>query len=108
MRSGDVASHVLRTFVDLAIARSQCCFLLFLDLVKAFDYALRELLFGFSHDCKTREQQENVFKLLNVPQDVASHVMDWNAAHGPILESIGVDCKARELMKPLYTNPWSS
>ena len=45
----DLAHHLVLTALDYAAAMSYSIFVLFVDLVKAFDKVLRELVMGFSH-----------------------------------------------------------
>ena len=49
-----------------------------LDLVKAFDYTVRELLFGFCDavDASGRTAKEDVLKSLNVGDDVLAYILD--------------------------------
>ena len=46
-KSGDLATHLLRTMLDLAPARCLSIAILFIDLVKAFDRVLREVGIGW-------------------------------------------------------------
>eukprot|EP00973_Karenia_brevis_P048822 6773256-Karenia_brevis.AAC.1 len=47
-----------------------------------------------------------IFEALNLPSNVASHIVTWLEDHGPILEELGVDKKAFELCKSLYSGSW--
>ena len=46
-KSGDFATHLLRSALDYAKARSLSIAILFVDLVKAFDRLLREIVIGW-------------------------------------------------------------
>ena len=110
LRGSDFASHILRSFIDLALARGMSCFILFCDLIKAFDFAVRELIFGYTFDSSSADEarKHEVFKSLNLPDDVAKHIVSWLEEHGPILEKLGVDKKAFALCKSLYTGSWAT
>eukprot|EP00973_Karenia_brevis_P046529 6452647-Karenia_brevis.AAC.1 len=43
-RGCDIANHIVRSFIDCAALLGNCLFVLFLDLVKAFDLVIREIL----------------------------------------------------------------
>ena len=45
LRGADFATHILVTFMDIC-RRKKSFFVLFVDLVKAFDRVIRELVFG--------------------------------------------------------------
>ena len=49
-RGTDFATHVVRTFLDMCMALSLSFFILFIDLVKAFDRVVRELVLGIPDD----------------------------------------------------------
>lgn len=44
---GAYAAHTLRTFLEVMVGQGTCYFALFLDLSKAFDFAIREVLGGW-------------------------------------------------------------
>ena len=46
-RGTAMASLYLHAFIDTCIARSVCYIILFVDLKKAFDHAIRELVTGW-------------------------------------------------------------
>ena len=46
LRGADVATHILVTFMEICRKRKTFFFVLFVDLVKAFDRVIRELVFG--------------------------------------------------------------
>ena len=47
-RGADYANHLARSVLDYAYLTNRCVSMLFLDLEKAFDHAVREYLWGFS------------------------------------------------------------
>ena len=51
-RGTDFANHIVQSFISGAALTSSCVFILFVDLVKAFDRALRELVFGMPPSSK--------------------------------------------------------
>ena len=50
----DFATHSVVTFITIAIIKQWCIFVLFVDLVKAFDKMLREIVFGFDDSVKKK------------------------------------------------------
>lgn len=49
-RGTDFAGHIIRCLLGVANLASLSIFVLFIDLVKAFDQAVREIVFGFPED----------------------------------------------------------
>ena len=45
-RSTDMATHIVRGFIDLAALRCMSCCVIYIDLIKAFDCAIRETVIG--------------------------------------------------------------
>ena len=50
-RGTDFASHVVLSFLEYCKVCSLCAFVLYVDLSKAFDKAIRELVLGIQFDC---------------------------------------------------------
>eukprot|EP00973_Karenia_brevis_P095956 12429960-Karenia_brevis.AAC.1 len=46
----DFASHIVRSFLEYCLCASLSYFVLFVDLVKAFDRIIRELVLGIPGD----------------------------------------------------------
>ena len=57
-RGTALASLSLRTFADLCMLRGWSLFVLFVDLSKAFDYAIREVVMGWMEPMKSRSRHQ--------------------------------------------------
>ena len=56
-KGGDFATHLLRTMLDYAESHKLSIAILFIDLVKAFDRLIREIVIGWSDlDGRTRSK----------------------------------------------------
>ena len=82
------------------------CIIIFLDLVKAFDYAIRQLLFGFDEPATEAEKTATLVQL-NLPTDVAAHIVSWLETNKSIFEQVGVDSKVGQLVCELYSGSWA-
>ena len=102
-RSTDFATHVLLSFIAVCNACAMSYFVLFVDLVKAFDRIVRELVFGWpAYASDPREYLRGIG--LN-PEQV-EWIAEYVAKHGSVLEQWGVDKKVIQLLKNLHACSW--
>ena len=104
-RGTDFASHVVLTFIDRCKALQLCTFILYVDLSKAFDKALRELVLGIPLDCKVPNEY---FASFGLAPDQVSWVMEFVSVHGPLMKQWGVPDKVVRLVKNLHSMSWLS
>ncbi|CAK0891691.1 unnamed protein product [Prorocentrum cordatum] len=103
-RGADYASMVVRLFISFATASKKSIFVLFLDLVKAFDKAIREIVFGFGP--MPPEDPAAAFEALGVSRPAAAWIASYLQTHGPVLLGWGVNEKAVEMAQALHAGAW--
>ena len=79
----DLAHHFLLVCIEFAQKKSLSIFILFLDLVKAFGKALRELVFGFPQDVAEDDQVAYLMSI-GVPAHDAQWLVDFIRSHGTV------------------------
>ena len=98
------ATHLLRSFIDHCNLVSASFFVLFVDLSKAFDVLIREILLswrqGFSGD-----KVEHLMSI-GLSRDDASTLHRDLQSDGGLLEFLGCDPSVCELINSLHTNSW--
>ena len=75
-----------------------------MDLTKAFDRVLRELLFGFPISGKDNPRQ--YLQNLGVAEEQASWICDWIEEKGPLFTQWGVHPKLTQLLCNLHDGAW--
>ena len=99
----DYPHHLVRAALDYArIAGLSAC-VVFVDLVKAFDRILRELIFGFPQGVI-----DHLAHLLSLglSDAQARWVLEHIAEHGTVLQQWGIDPKVIALVAALHTGSW--
>ena len=103
-RGTDFASHIVRSLIGVADVRCWSVFALFLDLIKAYDRVIRELVLGWPSNIETT----GLDYLLNL--GVNTSAAEWIAAFvdrtGGLLKLWGVDPKVRVLIAAMHTGSW--
>ena len=85
-RSTALASLTLRAFIDMCRLKAWSCFVLFVDLSKAFDYAVREVVMGWMQNAPTtREARRAQLIRVGIPEDSVDDLLEWLETHGPLL-----------------------
>ena len=107
-RGTAMASLVVRSFLDLCSVRSWSCFVLFVDLSKAFDYAIREVVMGWMPDAITAsiEEKRALLEKLGVPERASRHLAEWIDTTGGLLALSGADPAVCELVTSLHHGAW--
>ena len=83
---------------------------MFLDLTKAFDYAVRELVLGWlgpmASESASQAQREQHLLRLGVPEAYAASVADEITRTGGLLAEVGVDEELRNTISSLRSGAW--
>ena len=98
------ATHIVRSFLDYCSMLSLCSFVLFVDLSKAFDFAIREILLGWRQGLPGNEVNHLIG--LGLLRDDAVNLIQELLEGGCLLEYIGCDTPVCEMINPLHTNSW--
>ena len=91
-RGTDFGTHLVTSFQEAVAVKGWSSGLLFVDLTKAFDRVLRELLFGFPISGKDNPRQ--YLQNLGVAEEQASWICDWIEEKGPLFAQWGGAPKA--------------
>eukprot|EP00973_Karenia_brevis_P050951 7074997-Karenia_brevis.AAC.1 len=100
----DLATHVVLTAIDLAARWAWCIFILFVDLSKAFDRVVRELVMGIPPSCKT--SLLDYLASVGVPRKAAEWIDAYLKQHGPLLRQWGVPEQVVQLICSLHDRCW--
>ena len=103
------ANLITRTVVDVGILTEVSVAILYVDLSKAFDVAVREILLGWPPGMAastTREARAQHLHKCGIPADHALEVTDYIDESGGILAELGVDTTTRELMNAVHHRAW--
>ena len=101
LQGADFATHILLTFMEICRKRKKYFFVLFVNLVKAFDKVIRELMFGIPPGVN----------------DVSKHLSDLGqfnfvtsfiARHCSLFEVIGVHPRVIQLVCHLHVSSWAT
>eukprot|EP00973_Karenia_brevis_P000916 126221-Karenia_brevis.AAC.1 len=83
---------------------NRSCFLLFLDLVKAFDKIVRELVFGWPADLTGNH--EAYLESIGVDRQAATWIAEYINTNGCLCAQWGVDPLVAELLCQLHQGTW--
>ena len=103
LRGADFATYTLVTFMENCRKRKKSFFVLFVDLVKAFDRVIRELVFGIPPGVTDVNEHLSDFGL-SVSQ--LNFVTSFIARHGSLFEVIGVHPRVIQLVCNLHASSW--
>ena len=103
-KGSDFATHLLRTMMDYAAANQLSIAILFVDLTKAFDLVLREVVLGWPQlpGIKGIEYLEE----LGFPADHARQLAAEIASDGCVFDEIRIHPHVRELVASMHTKSW--
>ena len=104
----DFGHHVVLEAIAYAASVGLSIFVLFLDLVKAFDLVLRELVFGFP----PHVDEDNASKLaylagIGIEREDAQWIIDTIATEGCAFDRFGVDRGTRDIINEAHSMSWS-
>lgn len=94
-RSTDFASHVVRLFVDWCRITKMSFFVLFVDLVKAFDRIIREIVLGWP---PAVTDPRDYLRSLGMTESQVEWMCGFVSNHGPVVEGGGIDPKGTALL----------
>ena len=104
-RGTDFATHLVRSFLDYCSIASLSVFILFVDLVKAYDRIVREIVLGWSDDAC---DPWSYLLQLGLAEEQAAWLIDYLAKYGHLFQQWGVDDKVTAMIRALYSHSWFS
>ena len=107
-RGTSLASLSLRSFADVCSVRGWSLFVLFVDLSKAFDYAIREVVMGWMEPLASKSLDEKRVHLhkLGVLPEHSAELVEWIDETGGLLRAAGADEAVIALMASLHSGSW--
>ena len=104
-RGTDYAAHLVHCFMAYCAAQRKSCFVWFVDLVKAFDRAIREIVMGWPSGVDDPSQY---LASLGLSSEQAEWIAAWVARHGCLFEQWQVCPKVIRLLKNMHAASWFS
>ena len=95
----DYAHHTITTCIDYAKIMSLSIFVLFLDLEKAFDRVIREIVFGWPQNLEASHM--DYLLSLGLPEDAAGWICSYIDSFGSVFAQWSVDDKVVALINSL-------
>eukprot|EP00973_Karenia_brevis_P095746 12428939-Karenia_brevis.AAC.1 len=95
---------MVRSFIDYCDLAKLSYFILFLDLIKAFDRVIRELVLGWPEDVP--EDHVAYLQSLGVSQSAAEYLADFIDKRGPLFTQWGIDPLVAQLISDLHQGTW--
>ena len=102
----DLACHVLRSAFDYARIKGLSVASVFVDLSKAFDYALREIVLGWPRNSSS--SYVDLLVELGLSRDKAKQIAKDIDEGKFVLSNIGVHPHIIDLLSSLHTQSWFS
>ena len=100
----DVPTHIVREFIAHAKSVRRSWAVIFLDLEKAFDKVIRELLMDKPHNLSGSVSEYFVSK--GIAPTLAGWVEQYILHNGPILSQWQVDRKSARMLNTLHAGSW--
>ena len=100
----DLASHVVRSAIDFAKLFSLSIFMLFVDLTKAFDFALREVVLGWPQG--VYEDKVKLLQNIGLSEHRARQVAADIDCDGCVLQKLQAHPHIISLLASLHTKSW--
>eukprot|EP00973_Karenia_brevis_P052823 7343752-Karenia_brevis.AAC.1 len=97
------ANHIVRSFIDTCKVKGLSAFILFLDLRKAFDYCIREVLLGWSH-AQYGDKTAYLMRLGLSAENAEALRNDLDRNGGLLEQLCGVDICA--IVNSLHSGSW--
>ena len=105
----DMAGLMVQLAIQYASFMNWSICILYIDLVKAFDRIVRELILGYPSSVgNDDEEKKKHLASLGLPGDVADFIFTHLDKEGPLLERWGVDEVTIDLLRALHLNAWFS
>ena len=106
-RSTALASLALRSFLDCCKLRAWSSFVLFVDLSKAFDFAVREVIMGWMQNApQDNDDRRDHLVRVGIPEHAVDELLCWLEDRGPLLERMGAPPEVTGLVRSLHTCAW--
>ena len=103
-RGTDFATHIITSMASIAFMMQWSMFILFIDLVKAFDRIVRELIMGWP-DVADSEKVPHLIRL-----GVDPHTARWMAEYidqrGCVFQQWGVDSTTLSMTRAMHDGAW--
>ena len=103
-RGTDLATHMVRTAIDVGRLMHLSVAIIFIDLTKAFDFVLREIVIGWAHT--TSNDRVDDLCSLGLTPEQAQVIMKEINEDGSVLEQMHVHPLIRNLVASLHTGTW--
>ena len=103
----DYPTLVVKQLIAFSVKASQSIFLLFLDLVAAYDSVIREVAMGIPHNIE-HSQRLDYLTGIGLPKHAAEHVIEYLEANGCVFEQAQMNPKTIRLMNALHTRAWAA
>ena len=107
-RGTAMASLIVSAFLDMCTLMGLSCFVLFVDLSKAFDYAIREVVMGWMHIMQGADDsvKRAFLESLGVPHAACDKLVGWINDTGGLLRENSADPLVCELVAALHSGSW--
>ena len=96
---------MVRTSLDAARLKNMSAIVLFVDLSKAFDYLIRELVLGWPAHIGPAERRRYLAKV-GVPEEQVDAMLNLIDCQPSAFEAAGVPQYVRALLLSLHTGAW--
>ena len=97
----------LRCFLDMCMHYGLSAVVLFVDLSKAFHYAIREVALGFFEGAlEDAAGQKAHFMSMKLDEDICDALVELISVHCPLFEQLNVCSSAAEISRSLHTDAW--
>jgi hypothetical protein len=100
----DLATHVILTAFEVASRWAWCIFVLYVDLAKAFDRVVREIVMGIPRSCNLPLSE--YLASIGIDRDASRWIADYLKDQGPLLQQWGVPDEVVELICALHDHCW--
>ena len=103
-RSTDVASHLVRSCASVAALLNLSIFILFVDLVKAFDKVIRQLVMGWGRNKPT--ETVAYLRSLGVSDTSAVRISQYIDERGAQFAQWLINSTAADLVQSIHAGAW--
>ena len=104
-RGTDFAHHLLQLMLAFALLAHLSVFVLFVDLVKAFDRCIRQIVFGWPPNTSAQQRRDDLVAL-GLCVTAVDFILEQVSLHGSVFERWGVDPLILAMCRDLHTNTW--
>ena len=103
-----IANMMTRAVVEAARVQELSCAVLFVDLSKAFDFAIREVLLGWPADVQDKDRESKIELLVarGLAEKYAGNMVEYIDASGGIIRELGVGPDIHALLAGMHQGAW--